>query len=235
MNFYYPCQFAEFSSKWQPIDELIAMSKCVCVYVLLWRFVYFRFGYLLYTATHTTRLDNIITKWIFVQWTHRLYFAMLTVYVYLCACVCRITKDEKTQDTYCKSSNFARVRESHAMRLLSNGNSDNHSVDILALVLFYLQSFHTIIVDASYHFPPSKIVFIDANKFGILQPNHQSIWSDMIPVHDAWTSIQNNVWCNNFENTWCLGEIPYPIALDASCTKRWSDRSKSMLFWNILY
>lgn len=53
-------------------------------------------------------------------------------------------------------------------------NSDNRRIiDILAFLS---------LLSPSFHLPESSI---DANKFGILQPNHQSILSDMILMHDA--------------------------------------------------
>lgn len=102
MKFYYPCQFAKFSSKWQSFDELIAMSiyvrESMCVFVCICLtltfclfpirlFVIYIQLHTFSSSSYTKRLDNTITKWIFVQWTHALYFALLEVPVSVCLCV----------------------------------------------------------------------------------------------------------------------------------------------------
>lgn len=65
-RFHYPCQFAKFSSKWQPFDELNAMAMCLCVCV---RTSYFDvlsisdFGYLLCSATHSLFAIATLRDW----------------------------------------------------------------------------------------------------------------------------------------------------------------------------
>lgn len=127
-------------------------------------------------------------------------------------------RKQNVQNTFCKSSNFVWVnRKSHAMRSLCHGTVTTIASTLWPWLFIFIFLLKVILLCTHRTIPSHSIVFIDANKFGILQPNHQSILSDMIPGACCMSKHQNNV-CIKFDAT--IFQINFTCCCIRATTKK---------------